>query len=49
MTRLCGIPRVKWLNLMLIQVRERDASVGLGDIVSDLLSRVELLMHIPFS
>ena len=36
-TGLCGILQVERLNLALIQVRERDASVSLGDNVADLL------------
>ena len=36
-TRFGWILQVEWLNLMLIQVRERDASVSLGDNVSDIL------------
>ena len=36
-TWLGGILQTEWLHLVLVQVRERDASVGLGDHVADTL------------
>lgn len=38
-TRFCRVLQVEWLNQILIQVREYDASMGLGDDITDLFSQ----------
>ena len=36
-TRFCGILQSEWLDLVLVQVRECDASVGFRDHITDTL------------
>ena len=36
-TRFGGIVQAEWLDLVLVQVRERDASVGFGDHIANTL------------